>query len=80
MGVVLIQSIMIGATHLVKYNKLVNPIVIFGPMLIVQYIIMRIGVVNGYFYPNALQDSLHGAIIKGYFLTGKYVNIFGIIP
>lgn len=41
---------------------------------------MRVGVIDGYFYPNAIQDAAHGSIIKSYFSSGKYVNIFGIIP
>lgn len=38
------------------------------------------GAINNYFYPNAIQDAAYGGIIKNYFLTGQYINIFGIIP
>ena len=73
--------VFIGFTYKIKYNKLLNPISIFGPMLILQWIILRIGVIDGYFYPSALQDSTHGNnAIKNYFLNGNYINIFGIIP
>lgn len=71
---------MIGCTYRIKYNKIINPIIFFGPFVIIQYIIHRIGGLNGYFYPNALQDASHGGIIKNYFLTGQYVGVFGIIP
>ncbi len=51
-----------------------------APFLIVQYIIIRIGVLAGYFYPNALQDATYGNIIQQYFSNIKYINIFGIVP
>lgn len=77
-GAVLGSAIMIGCTKGVKYNKLVNPIIIFGPMLVAQWIIIRIGVLNGYFAPNALNDDSN--IILNYFLTGGYIGIFGTVP
>lgn len=80
LGVVLIHCIFIGLTYRISYNKLLNPIVIFVPFLIVQWIILRVGVLTGYFYPNALQDATYGNIIKNYFYNAKYINIFGIIP
>lgn len=55
---------------------------LFVPFLIVQYLIFRIGVIDGYFYPNAIQDAKTGNIIKSYFMGGSsaYVNVLGIIP
>ena len=72
------HAIMIGFTYRVKYNKLLNPIFIFGTLLLVQWIIIRIGVLDGYFAPNAIQDSNN--IILGFFIDISYVNILGIIP
>lgn len=80
LAIVVIHCVLINYTHKIKYNKLVNPIVLLGPALIVQYIIIRIGALSGYFYPNALQDSTYGDIIKNYFYNIKYINIFGIVP
>lgn len=71
---------MIGLTYRIKYNKILNPIIIFGPLLIAQWIVLRIGVIQGYFYPNLLQDSASGNIIRGYFTSGQYINVFGIVP
>jgi hypothetical protein len=51
----------------IKYNKLINPIVIFGPFVIVQWIVFRIGAINGYFYPNAIQQ---GSVILAYLTKG----------
>ena len=65
--IVLLQAIMIGFTHKVKYNKLVNPILIFVPLLIAQWVILRVGVADGYYYPSMLQD---GEEIRGYFAAG----------
>jgi hypothetical protein len=71
-----------GCNSNVKYNKLLNPIVLFGPLLLIQWIILRVGVMDGYFTPNALHDT--DSTILGYFTTGdaavNYVNILGIIP
>ena len=64
-------------TKKVKYNKLLNPIIIFGSLLIVLVVICRVGVVNGYFYPSALQES---QIINDYFTKGDYIGILGTIP
>jgi hypothetical protein len=72
--------LMIGLTYRIKYNKVLNPIIIFGPLLIAQWIVLRIGVIQGYFYPNLLQDSASGNIIRGYFTSGQYINVFGIVP
>ncbi len=80
LGIVLIHCFFIGFTYRISYNKILNPIVIFGPFLIVQWIVQRIGVIDGYFYPSALQDVSHNNIILNYFINGKYINIFGIIP
>ena len=80
LAVVVIHCLLINFTHKIKYNKLVNPIVMLAPFLIVQYIIIRIGVLAGYFYPNALQDATYGNIIQQYFSNIKYINIFGIVP
>lgn len=72
------HAIMIGFTYRVKYNKLLNPIFIFGTLLLVQWVIIRIGVLDGYFAPNALQDSNN--IILGFFIDISYINILGIVP
>ena len=72
------QAIMIGFTYRIKYNKLLNPILIFGPLLLIQWIIIRIGVLSNYFYPNALQDT--NGIIVGFFTNFEYVNILGMVP
>ena len=69
---------MIGCTSGVKYNKLINPIIIFGPLLVAQWIVIRIGVINDYFAPNALHDNDN--IILSYFQNGSYIGIFGIVP
>ena len=75
--VVLAHIIMIGCTKKVKYNKIINPILLFCPLIITQWVIMRVGPVDGYFYPNMLQD---GSVIRGYFTNFNYVNVLGIIP
>lgn len=80
LGIVLIHCFFIGFTYRISYNKVLNPIAIFGPFLIAQWVVLRIGVIDGYFYPNALQDASHGNIIFNYFFNAKYINIFGIIP
>lgn len=77
LGIVLIQSMFIRLTLKIKYNKLLNPIVIFAPFVIVQWIICRIGAINEYFYPNLLQQ---GSIILNYFIKGEYINVLGFIP
>ena len=69
--------IMILKTHQVPYNKLINPIILFCPFLIVQWIIIRIGVVNNYFLPNGLQNN---EVLKNYFINLNYVNFIGTIP
>ena len=75
--VVLAQWIMIWRSHQVSYNKLINPFVLFAPFLITQWIIIRIGVLDNYFAPNAIHDN---TIIKNYFINGQYINILGTIP
>lgn len=72
------HAIMIGFTSQIKYNKLLNPILIFGSLLVTQWIIIRIGVITDYFYPNALQDT-NGTIL-GFITKIEYINILGIIP
>ena len=69
---------MIGCSKGIKYSKIVNPIIFFGAFLVTQWVILRIGVISGYFGPNALNDTNN--IILNYFLTGKYIGIFGIVP
>lgn len=76
--VLVIFLIMLVLTKKIKYNKLLNPIVIFGPLLIVLWVICRIGVVTGYFFPSALQDQ-NGIILK-YFTSGDYIGILGTVP
>ena len=71
------HAIMIGCTSRVTYNKLINPIMLFGPLLAVQWIIMRVGPINNHFYPNILQDRV---IIRGYFTELDYINILGTVP
>lgn len=75
--VAFLSALMIGYTHRVKYNKLINPIMLFGPLIATQWVIMRVGPINGYFYPNIIQD---GQIIRGYFASLDYLNVLGIIP
>lgn len=53
-AVVILHAMMIGFTHRVKYNKIVNPYILFIPLLIVQWVVLRVGVINTYFSPNAL--------------------------
>lgn len=77
LAVVLAQWFMIYLSHHVTYNKLVNPIIIFCPFLITQWIVVRIGPLNGYFMPNALQD---GSVIKSYFTSAQYINFLGTVP
>ena len=71
------HMVMIWNTSSVKYNRLLNPIIIFGPFLVTQWICLRIGVLDGYFVPNGLQDN---DILKGYFVNLKYINMLGIVP
>ena len=74
----LASALMISCSRGIKYNKIINPILLLGPFLIVQWLIIRIGVVEGYFAPNALYDS--NSIILNYFLKGQYVGILGVVP
>ena len=70
---------MIGCGKSVKYNKIVNPIIFFAPLLLAQWIIIRIGVLDNYFTPNALQDD--DSIILNYFSSAaNYIGVLGIIP
>lgn len=75
--ITLVQGIMIWRTHQISYNKLINPIILICPFLIVQWIIIRIGVVNDYFKPNGLQNN---EVIKNYFINGSYINFLGTVP
>lgn len=77
LAVVVVHWIALWRTHLVPYNKLVNPIIIFCPLLVTQWIVLRIGVVTGFFVPNALQGN---QVIKGYFTDLKYTEMLGIVP
>lgn len=77
LALVLAQWGMIWQSHHVTYNKLINPIIIFCPFLITQWIVIRIGPLTGYFMPNALQN---GDIIKTYFTNAQYVNFLGTVP
>lgn len=67
---IIIFAFMIGMSHDIKYNKICNPIVVFGSLLIAYYLCCRIGVVNSYYYPNAVQDAAHGYIIRTYLSNG----------
>lgn len=78
LAVTLGQAIMIGFTYRIKYNKLLNPIFIFAPLLVAQWVIIRIGVIPEYFYPNALDDR--NGTIMGFLTNIEYINILGIIP
>ena len=77
-AVILFSAIMIGCSKGIKYSKLVNPIVFFGPLLVTQWVVLRVGVISGHFGPNALSDPNN--IILNYFTNGTYIGIFGIIP
>lgn len=67
-------------TRKITYNKLLNPIVIVSPFLIVSYVICRIGVIDGYFTPNALNDTNN--TILNYFIgnPGDFLGVLGTIP
>ena len=75
--ILLMECFMIGFTAKIKYNKLLNPIVIFGPIIAIGWLVLRIGVINGYFYPNLLKD---GEAIRNYFTDFCYINFLGTIP
>ena len=78
LGATLGHALMIGFTYRVKYNKVLNPILLFAPLVVIQWVIIRVGVINGYFYPNALQDE--NGVILGFFTSFSYINIFGMVP
>lgn len=67
-------------TKKITYNKLLNPITVVTPFLIVSYVICRIGVVTGYFTPNALNDTNN--TILNYFIgdPGDYLGVLGTVP
>ena len=70
---------MIACGKNVKYNKIINPIIFFAPLLLAQWIIIRIGVLNEYFAPNALNDNDN--IILNYFSSAaNYIGVLGTIP
>ena len=71
------QLIMIWKTHLISYNKLVNPIILFCPFLITEWVNLRIGLIKGYFLPNGVQDNY---VLRDYFLNLSYINMIGIVP
>ena len=78
-GAVIFSAIMIGCSKNIKYNKIVNPIIFFAPLFLAQLIIIRIGVLNDYFAPNALHDT--DSIILNYFSSAaNYVGVLGTIP
>lgn len=54
-----------------------NPIIVFCPFLITQWINLRIGVLDDYFVPNGLQSN---EVLKNYFLNLKYIDILGTAP
>lgn len=69
--------IMIWQTHRVTYNKLINPIILFCPFLITEWVNLRVGLIKGYFLPNGVQDNY---ILRDYFINLSYINMIGIIP
>ena len=74
---VIVFLVMLYKTKKIKYNKLLNPIVVFGPFLLTAWILFRIGVVTSLFYPSAMTES---STILGYFTSGSYMGIIGTIP
>jgi len=61
----------------IKYTKIVNPLVFLLPFYLALTIMARVGVYTPV-TPSALNDTNN--TIRGYFSTGNYVGILGIIP
>ena len=68
----LLSFIQINIYHRIRYSMLVNPILIFTPLYLVMFIMMRIGVYT-YFVPSFLSND--SGIIGS-----SYMNIVGYIP
>lgn len=75
--ILVLHFIMIWKTSQIPYNKLINPIIIFCPFLITQWINLRIGLIRGYFLPNGYQDNY---VLRDYFVNLEYVNMLGTVP
>ena len=82
--VLLLMLIMIVRTDKIRYTRIFNPILLILPLIIIYFVIVRIGVIQTYFYPRYF--SLYPSLIKNinvygkFFTKGSYINILGIIP
>ncbi len=73
--------IMIGKNQKLslKYNAIINPIVIFSIILGILWLIIRFGVILGdYYYPTAVND--YDGVVLGMWAERNWVAFFGVLP
>ena len=75
--VLLLMLIMIGRTDKVRYTRLFNPVLLFLPLLLGYFMLVRVGVITTYFYPSIMKDI---TVLGSFFTSISYINILGIIP
>lgn len=75
----LIYLIVIDRNEKIEYNKVLNPIVIFGGAWFIFVLIVRLGaILKSYYYPSAANDPTH--ILSSIFTSGNIMGILGVFP
>lgn len=73
----LLMLIMLWKTDTIRYTRIFNPILLILPLLMTYSLIVRVGVIEQYFYPSLMKNI---SVYETFFKNISYINIIGIIP